>query len=107
MDEVLDKVAGHEVYSFLDGYFGYHQIQIACEDHYKMALIMDWGMFIWVVMPFEFKNVPLAYQRAMSKTFKDCLDDLKLFLMISQYLMISIHIYPNYGNVLKNVRNMG
>jgi hypothetical protein len=107
MDEVFDKVASHEVHLFLDGYFGYHQTQIACEDRYKMALITDWGAFVWVVMPFGLKNVPLAYQRIMSKTFKDYLDDLKLFLMISQYLLIWINIYPNYKNVLKNVRSMG
>lgn len=107
MDEILDKVVGHEVYLFLDGCSRYHQIQIACEDHYKMALITDWGAFVWVVMPFGLKNVPPAYQRAMSKTFKDYLDDLKLFLMISKYLMILIYIYPNYGNVLRNVKSMG
>jgi hypothetical protein len=32
-NEVLDKVAGHEVYSFLDGFLGYHQIQITLDDY--------------------------------------------------------------------------
>jgi len=41
MDKVLDKVIGHEVYSFLDSFFGYRQIQIALKDHYKMKCIMD------------------------------------------------------------------
>ncbi|CAM6084743.1 unnamed protein product [Calypogeia fissa] len=31
-DMVLDMVAGHEVYSFLDGYSGYNQIWIKKED---------------------------------------------------------------------------
>jgi hypothetical protein len=39
--EVLDKVVGHEVHSFLDGFLGYHQIQITFNDCYKMAFIMD------------------------------------------------------------------
>jgi hypothetical protein len=34
-DEVLDNVGGQEVYSFTDGFSGYHQIQIAKEDHHK------------------------------------------------------------------------
>lgn len=29
MDEVLENVGGHEVYSFIDGFLGYHQIKIA------------------------------------------------------------------------------
>ncbi len=36
IDEVLDKVVLHEVYLLLDGFFGYHQIQIAPGDGYKM-----------------------------------------------------------------------
>ena len=31
-DEVLDNVGGQEVYSFTDGFSGYHQIRIALED---------------------------------------------------------------------------
>jgi hypothetical protein len=33
--EVLDNVGGREVYSFTDGFSGYHQIHIAKEDHHK------------------------------------------------------------------------
>jgi hypothetical protein len=76
----LDKVTGHEAYSFLNGFYGYHQIQSTHEDHYKMTFIRNWGAFVWVVMPFGFKNAPPTYQRAMSKAFKDYLDDfIKLF----------------------------
>jgi len=31
-DEVINIVAGHEVYTFLDGFSRYHQISIALED---------------------------------------------------------------------------
>lgn len=41
INEVLDKVMNHEVYSLLDVFSKYHQIQIAPEDHYKMTFIMD------------------------------------------------------------------
>jgi len=69
------------VYSFLDGFYGYHQIQIAPEDYYKMAFIIDWRAFVGVVMPFELKNAPPTYQRVVSKVFKDYLDDfMKIFL---------------------------
>jgi hypothetical protein len=35
IEEVLDNVGGQEVYSFTDGFSGYHHIQIAKEDHHK------------------------------------------------------------------------
>jgi hypothetical protein len=31
-DEVINIVIGHEVYTFLDGFCGYHQISIASKD---------------------------------------------------------------------------
>jgi hypothetical protein len=34
-DEVLDNVGGQEVYSFTNGFSGYHQIRITKEDHHK------------------------------------------------------------------------
>ncbi len=81
MNEVLDKIARYEVYSFLNGFLGYHQIQFAPKYHYKMTFIIDWGAFVWVVMLFGLKNAPPTYQRTMNKTFKDYLDDfMKLFL---------------------------
>jgi hypothetical protein len=61
-EEVLDKVMSHEVYSFLDGFSGYHQIMIAPKNKYKITFITDWGSFVWVVMPFGLKNVPPTYQ---------------------------------------------
>ncbi len=39
IDEMLNIVAGYEVYSFLDGYSGYHQIFIVPKDKYKTAFV--------------------------------------------------------------------
>jgi hypothetical protein len=54
-EEVLDMVARHEVYSFLDDFSGYHQIIIALENIYNTAFVKDSGTFVWIVMPFGFK----------------------------------------------------
>ncbi len=81
IEEVLDEVSSHEVYSFLDGFFGYHQIMIVPKDMYKIAFIIDWGTFVWVILPFGFKDVPPTYQWAMNMAFKDYLGMfMKLFL---------------------------
>ncbi len=44
-DEVLNIVARHDVYSFLDGYSRYHQISIAPKDGYKTTFVTYWEAF--------------------------------------------------------------
>ena len=44
-DEVLDNVGGQEVYSFTDGFSGYHQIRIAPEDRHKQPSLQKWHIF--------------------------------------------------------------
>ena len=70
---ILDEVARHELYTFMDGYSGYNQISIAPEDHHKTAFITPWSTFIYIVMPFGLCNAPSAFQRAMSFAFSDLL----------------------------------
>jgi hypothetical protein len=41
MEEVLNMVVGHEVYSFMDGLSSYHQITITLENKYKTTFIID------------------------------------------------------------------
>jgi hypothetical protein len=45
IDKVIDNVGGQEVYSFTDGFSGYHQIRIAKEDHHKTIFATEWGSF--------------------------------------------------------------
>ncbi len=39
LDSVLDSMAGHEMYSFMDGYSGYNQVKMAKKDKEKTAFI--------------------------------------------------------------------
>jgi hypothetical protein len=55
-NEVINIVVGHEVYTFLDGFFKYYQISTTSEVRYKIAFVIDWGAFVWVVMPFGVKK---------------------------------------------------
>ncbi len=60
-NEVIHIVARHEVYRFLDCFFGYHHISTAPKYRYKTTFIINWGAFVWVVMPFGVKNGPPTY----------------------------------------------
>ena len=44
IDQILDECVGSEVFSFIDIFSGYNQIQIKPEDQHKMDFICYWGM---------------------------------------------------------------
>ncbi|WP_252232926.1 hypothetical protein, partial [Clostridium sp. ZBS15] len=43
-------VAGHEIYSFTDGFLGYHQVWIAKEYQENTSFTTKWGSFGYTVM---------------------------------------------------------
>ena len=71
IDQIIDDCAGSEIFSFMDGFSGYNQIQIKPEDQHKTAFICPWGTFAYKKMPFGLKNVGATFQRAMSYAFHD------------------------------------
>jgi len=42
---MLERLAGHAYYYFLDGYSGYNQIAIAPEDQEKITFTCPYGTF--------------------------------------------------------------
>ena len=70
-DKVLDNVGGQEVYSFTDGFSGYHQIRIHPEDRSKTTFATEWGSFQYTVMPFGLKNAPAIFSRVVVAVFKE------------------------------------
>jgi large-conductance mechanosensitive channel len=51
-NEIINTIVEHQVYTFLNGFFGFHQISIAPKDYYKTTFVIDWGVFVWVIMHF-------------------------------------------------------
>lgn len=60
---------GHEVFSFLDLYKGYHQVLMDEEDAAKTAFITDFGVFAYRKMPFGLKNAGDTYQKMVDTIF--------------------------------------
>ena len=71
IDEVLDNVGGEEIYSFNDGFYGYHQIKIAPEDRHKTTFATEGGCYQYTVMPFGLKNAPAIFYRVVITAFKE------------------------------------
>ena len=94
-DMMLDEVAGHQMYNFMDGYSGYNQLALALEDREKTTFITEWGAFMYLVMPFGLCNAPATFQRCMMVIFADFLhkflaifvDDFTVYSQQQQHLL--------------------
>ena len=75
IDTLVDATAGHEMFSFMDGFSGYNQIKMASGDAEKTAFRTPFGNFYYTVMPFGLKNSGATYQRAMTAIFHDMMHD--------------------------------
>ena len=71
---MLDRLAGHEYYCFLDGYSGYNHIAIAPKDQEKTTFTSPYGTFAFRRMPFELCNAPNTFQRCMMAIFSDMVE---------------------------------
>jgi hypothetical protein len=47
IDQIIDECAGCEIFSFMDGFSGYNQINIHPQDQSKTAFICPWGTFAY------------------------------------------------------------
>lgn len=56
---ILEEVASHDQYRFMDGYGGYNQVAIASKDRHKTAFTKPWRTCVWFVMLFGLWNAPI------------------------------------------------
>ena len=68
---MLDRLARHEFYCFLNGYSGYNQIPIAPKDKKKTTFTCSFGTFACRRMPFGLCNATATFPRCMLSIFSD------------------------------------
>ena len=71
MDLLIDSIAGNAIFSFMGGFSGYNQIQMAPRDVEKTAFRKPIGNFYYTMMPFGLKNASATYQLMMITIFHD------------------------------------
>ena len=71
MDLLIDFAARNTLFSLMNGFNGYNQIQIAPKDMEKTAFRMPIGNFYYTVMPFGLKNASATYQRIITAIIHD------------------------------------
>ena len=65
MEQILQMVSGSELFSLLDGFYGYNQVLVAEQDRLKTTFCMKWGKFTYRRMHFGLINVGATFHRAM------------------------------------------
>ena len=88
MEQLLQMVSGSELFSLLDGFYGYNQVLVAEEDRLKTTFRTKWGTFAYRRMPFGLINAGATFHRAMDIYFHELigrsavvyLDDITIFL---------------------------
>ena len=101
LDHMLDRLAGHEYYCFLDGYSGYNQIAIAPEDQEKTTFTCPYGTFAFRRMPFGLCNAPGTFQRCMMAIFSDMVE------RTIEIFMDDFSVMGNsFDNYLENLRTV-
>ncbi|CAL8089611.1 unnamed protein product [Prunus armeniaca] len=89
IDQMLERLAGHAYYCFLDGYSGYNQIAIAPEDQEKTTFTCPFGTFAYRRMPFGLCNAPATFQRCMLAIFSD---------MIKRFIEVFMDDFSVFGS---------
>ena len=99
LDQMLDRLVGHEYYYFLDGYSRYNQIAIALEDQEKTTFTCPYGTFAFRRMPFGLCNAPGTFQRYMMAIFSYMVEK------TIEVLMDDFSVLGNsFENCLENLR---
>ena len=101
VDQMLERVAGHEFYCFLDGYSGYNQIEIALEDQEKTTFPCPFSTFAFRKMPFGLCKAPGTFQRCMMGIFSDMIEHILEIFMDD----FSVFGY-SYEGCLENLRRV-
>ncbi|CAN6695167.1 unnamed protein product [Malus baccata var. baccata] len=93
LDQMLERLAGHSFYCFLDGYSSYNPIVIAPDDQEKTTFTCPFGTFAYRRMPFGLCNAPATFQRCMVSIF---------FYYVERIIEIFMDDFSVFGNSFHN-----
>ena len=102
IDQMLDRLAGHPHFCFLDEYSGYNQIAIAPEDQEKTTFTCPYGTFSFRRISFGLCNASTTFQRCMMFMFSDLAEEVMEIFMddFTVYGSNFEHCLQNLGTVL-------
>jgi hypothetical protein len=76
IDEMLERLANHAYFCFLDGYPGFMQFPIHLDDQHKTAFTCPYGTFAYRRMPFGLCHALASFQRCMMAVFSEFIEEI-------------------------------
>jgi hypothetical protein len=76
IDEMLERLANHSFFYFLDGYSGYHQIPIHPDDQSKTTFTCPYRTYPYRRMSFGLCNALASFQRCMMSIFSEMIEEI-------------------------------
>jgi hypothetical protein len=76
IDEMLERLANHSYFCFLDGYSGFMQIPIHLDDQQNTTFTCPYGTFAYRRMPFGLCNAPASFQHCMMVVFSEFIEEI-------------------------------
>jgi hypothetical protein len=76
IDEMLERLANHTYFCFLDGYSRFMQIPIHPNDQHKTRFAYPYGTFAYRRMSFGLCNAPTSFQRCMMAVFSEFIEEI-------------------------------
>ena len=107
IDQMLERLAGHPHFCFLDGYSGYNQIAIAPEDKEKTTFTCPFGTFAFRRMSFGLCNALGTFQGSMMSIFSDLAEEIMEIFMddFTMYGSSFEQCLYNLGTVLQRCQD--
>ncbi|GJR92095.1 reverse transcriptase domain-containing protein [Tanacetum coccineum] len=101
IDQMLERLAGHEYFCFLDGFSGYFQIPIAPEDQEKTMFTCPYETFTYKRMPFGLCNASATFQCCMTAIFHELIED-NMEVFMDDFSIFG----SSFDHCLKNLEKM-
>ena len=106
INQLVEATVGYPRISFLDAFWGYHQIPLALDDQERAPFITFIGNYHYKVMPFSLKNAGATYQRMMTWMFEPQLGkNIEIYIddMVVKSKVESEHV-NDLGNIFTILR---
>jgi hypothetical protein len=99
IDEMLERLANHTYFCFLDGYSGFMQIPIHPDDQHKTTFTCPCGTFGYRRIPFGLCNAPASFQRCMMAVFWEFIEEI-----VEVFMDDFFHLWENIRGLLGKLR---
>ena len=99
IDQIVDALAEHGMWSLMDAFLGYHQIPMHLSDTEKTTFINPYSLLCYNVMSFGLKNTGATYQRLVTKMFRPLLG--KTMKVCIDNMLVKSKERPNHAKHLQ------